>query len=289
MITEAKSLHRETRTCFWRTSLPHFSWSSSLWQPGSLLTSTVLCVFVISCDFLESWLLCKVFCNAHNSESSSWLSPEKPVSPCCCGSSTTGSPVTCWPSTSHGLTTIQIFIMQVLLCYLYLYLWTNHHSDICGDLIFIFIFILWLTTNLIFTMHIRNSSIISFTSSYAMQCWHAWQAGDEQRTNRDWGLHILDTTLDFDRFSFLSKGVDHLSHQLIDLGCHLEEQLNPTRSDLQGSTKSQTSLALSRTQETWGALSVPLQLTTFEDDENLEIVELMSMIIKMMVIEMMLI
>ena len=138
-------------------------------------------------------------------------------------------------------------------------------------------------------MHVKNSPIISFTSSYAMQCWHAWQAGDEQRTNRDWGLHILDTTLDFDRFSFLSKGVDHLSHQLIDLGCHLEEQLNPTRSDLQGSTKSQTSLALSRTQETWGALSVPLQLTTFEDDENLEIVDLMSMIIKMMVIEMMLI
>ena len=138
-------------------------------------------------------------------------------------------------------------------------------------------------------MHVRNSPIISFTPSYAMQCWHAWQAGDEQRTNRDWGLHILDTTLDFDRFSFLSKGVDHLSHQLIDLGCHLEEQLNPTRSDLQVSTKSQTSLALSRTQETWGALSVPLQLTTFEDDENLEIVELMSMIIKMMVIKMMVI
>ena len=32
-----------------------------------------------------------------------------------------------------------------------------------------------------------------------------------------------------------------------------------------------------------------MQLTTFEDDENLEIVELMSMIIKMMVIKMMLI
>ena len=76
---------------------------------------------------------------------------------------------------------------------------------------------------------------------------------------------------------------------MIDLGCHLEEQLNPTRADLQVSTKSQTSLALSRTQETWGALSVPLQLTTFEDDENLEIVELMSMIIKMMVIKMVMI
>ena len=178
-----------------------------------------------------SWLLCKVFCNAHNSVSSSWLSPEKLVSPCCCGSSTTGSPVTCWPSTSHGLTTTRIFIMQVLLSYLHLYLWTNHHPDICADLIFIFIFILWLTTNLIFIMHVRNSPIISFTSSYAMQCWHAWQAGDEQRTNRDWGLHILDTTLDFDRFSFLSD-------QLIDLGCHLEEKLNLTRADLQVSTKS---------------------------------------------------
>jgi len=43
-----------------------------------------------------------------------------------------------------------------------------------------------------------------------------YHAGDEQRTNRDWGLHILDTTLDFDR-----------------------------------------------TEETWGTLSVPLQLTTF--------------------------
>ena len=44
---------------------------------------------------------------------SSWLSPERPASLCCCGSSSTGSPVTCWPSTLHGLTTIRIFIMQV--------------------------------------------------------------------------------------------------------------------------------------------------------------------------------
>ena len=44
---------------------------------------------------------------------SSWLSPERPASLCCYGSYTTGSPATCWPSTSHGLTTIRIFIMQV--------------------------------------------------------------------------------------------------------------------------------------------------------------------------------
>ena len=109
------------------------------------METSVLNVFVIS------WLLC----NAHNSVSSSWLSPEKRVSPYCCGSSTTGSPVTCWPSTSHGLTTIRIFIMQVLLSCLHLYLWTNHHPDICADLIFIFIFILWLTANLIFN-HARQ-------------------------------------------------------------------------------------------------------------------------------------